>query len=530
MTKDLIAAPFSARYAPNGMVCSTDQLASSAGVALLRKGGSAADAAVGASAVLAVTSQHMCGAGGDLWALVHVPGQPRPFALNASGRSGSGADLKTITADALSSMPFHKDPRSVPVPGCVDGWLALHEKFGRLPLQEVLADAVSLASEGFPISAECALAVEALKDVDYADDYLRAGTPEVGELIKRPGLAKVLDGLSSGGRDTFYLGAFGQELIDFGRGEYHHEDLSQSQAEWVTPLSVDAFGHKIWGLPPNSQGYLCLAAAWIAEQVGVPSDPGHPDFWHLLVEASLQAAYDRPDVLHEHADGTSLLARSRLAPRAAAIRMDATASLPTATNHGDTIYLNAIDERRMGVSLIQSNASGWGALVFLPETGISLHNRGIGFSVDPASKAAYGPRRRPPHTLAPTLIEDSAAHLVALVGTMGGDSQPQVVLQLLARLLVAGQNPAQALAGRRWRLSGAQSNGFNTWADPSEVFLDVEEADSRVVNDLETRGHKIRSLAANHSAFGHAHIIKVEGDALVGAAEPRVSTSAAVAY
>ena len=153
--------------------------------------------------------------GRDPWALVHVPGQPKPFALNASGRSGSGADLKTITADALSSMPFHRDPRSVPVPGCVDGWLALHEKFGRPPLQEVLADAVTLASDGFPISAECALATEVLEDVDYADDYLRAGTPEVGELIKRPGLAKVLEDLSSGGRDTFYLGTFGQELIDF---------------------------------------------------------------------------------------------------------------------------------------------------------------------------------------------------------------------------------------------------------------------------------------------------------------------------
>ena len=128
MNKDLVNTPFSARYAPRGMVCSTDHLASDAGVALLRKGGSAADAAIGASAVLAVTNQHMCGVGGDLWALVHVPGQPRPLALNASGRSGSGADIKTITADALSSMPFHKDPRSVPVPGCVDGWLALHQK------------------------------------------------------------------------------------------------------------------------------------------------------------------------------------------------------------------------------------------------------------------------------------------------------------------------------------------------------------------------------------------------------------------
>ncbi len=528
--KDLINTPFSARHARNGMVCSTDHLASSTGVALLRKGGSAADAAVGASAVLAVTSQHMCGVGGDLWALVHVPGEPRPFALNASGRSGSGADLNTIGADGLSSMPFHKDPRSVPVPGCVDGWLALHEKFGRLSLEEVLADAVSLASDGFPISAECALATEALKGVDYAGDYLRKGTPEIGQVIKRPGLGQVLKDLAGGNRETFYLGTFGQELIDFGRGEYRPEDLSQSQADWVNPLSVDAFGHRIWGLPPNSQGYLCLAAAWIAEQVGVPSDTDHPDFWHLLAEASLQAAYDRQEVLHEHADGSLLLDSSRLAPRAAAIRMDGTASLPTATDYGDTIYLNAVDEHRMGVSLIQSNASGWGALVFLPETGISLHNRGIGFSVDPTSGAAYGPRRRPPHTLAPTLVEDSASQLVALVGTMGGDSQPQIVLQLLARLLVARQNPAQALAAKRWRLSGVQSNGFNTWADPSEVVLDVEGVDTRLVEELEARGHKVRSLTPNHSGFGHAHIIQVNGDVLTGAAEPRVSTSAAVAH
>ena len=130
----------------------------------------------------------MCGVGG-ICGHSHVLGQPRPFALNASGRSGSGADIKTITADALSSMPFHKDPRSVPVPGCVDGWLALHQKFGRLPLEEVLADAITLASDGFPISAECALATEVLEGVEYADDYLR-GMPKVGKLIKRPGLGK----------------------------------------------------------------------------------------------------------------------------------------------------------------------------------------------------------------------------------------------------------------------------------------------------------------------------------------------------
>ena len=158
------AAPsfFTSRHSLNGMVCSIDHLASAAGLSALRQGGSAADAAIATSAVLAVTCQHKCGVGGDLWALVHVPGKKRPFALNASGRSGSGARIESLLADGLSSMPFHGDPRSVPIPGCVDGWLALHKRFGRLNLETVLEDAILLASDGFPIGAECADATRAL--------------------------------------------------------------------------------------------------------------------------------------------------------------------------------------------------------------------------------------------------------------------------------------------------------------------------------------------------------------------------------
>jgi len=524
------ATPFSAVSARNGMVCSVDDLASRAGVSLLRKGGTAVDAAIGASAVLAVTNQHMCGVGGDLWALVHVPGRDRPFALNASGRAGSGADLERLRTDGLPTMPFHRDPRSIPIPGCVDGWLALHERFGSLPLGQILDDAITLATEGFPISLECAAATALLENVDHVDDYLSSGKAEAGQIIRRPGLGEALKGLESGSRESFYLGTFGQELIKFGGGEFTEQDLRKPQADWVVPLSIEAFGHRVWSLPPNSQGYLCLSSAWIADQLAIPRDPNDALFWHFLAEASLQAAFDRPEVLHEHADGAMLLDPSRLAPRAAAISADRTSSLPSGTNDGDTIYLNAIDKDRMGVSLIQSNASGWGALVFLPESGISLHNRGIGFSIDPTSPAAYGPGRRPPHTLAPTLVENSDGELVALVGTMGGDSQPQIVLQLLARLLVAGQDPAEALAAARWRFAGPESNGFNTWAEPSEVILEIEGSNPQLVSALENRGHKVRSLPANNGAFGHAHIIKVQGERISGAAEPRVSTSGAVGH
>lgn len=530
MTTGPLPALYKTRYARNGMVCSIDHLASGAGVAILRKGGSAADAAIATSAALAVTSQHMCGVGGDLWALVHVPGEPKPFALNASGHSGSGADIRSLQREGLVDMPFHKDPRSVPIPGCVDGWLALHHRFGRLPFEEVLSDAIDLATNGFPISGECAQATKLLRDVDNTEDYFANGPPEAGQVIRRPKLGDTFRQLSIGGRDSFYLGSFGEDLVSFGSGEYAPNDLTTPQADWVEPLSVEAFGQRIWSLPPNSQGYLCLSSAWIADQLGLPTDPSDPVFWHLLAEAALQAGFDRNEVLHQDADGEALLASTRLQPRASSIRREETSTLPTGVNDGDTIYLNAVDADRMGVSLIQSNASGWGALVFLPGSKISLHNRGIGFSTDPNSVAAYGPKLRPPHTLAPTLVQDLDGSLRALVGTMGGDSQPQIVLQLLARLFVAKEDPGTALASARWRFAASSSNGFNTWAEPENVTLEIEGDHPALSAELARLGHTLSSLPSNSSAFGHAHIITSQEGVLSGAAEPRVSLSGVAAY
>ena len=525
-----VEAPYDTRHAPNGMVCTIDHLASSAGVAILRAGGSAADAAVAASACLAVTSQHMCGMGGDLWALVHHSDGEPPAALNASGRAGSGADSDRLRAEGFTDMPYRGDARSIPVPGCVDGWMALHSRFGRLPIADVLQPAIGLATDGFPIGAQCAAATEQLVDVANTEDYLAHAIPSPGTRIVRQGVAEALEAVAAGGRDAHYEGAFGRSLIEFGAGEYTEADLHRSNADWVQPLAVEAWGHRLWTVPPNSQGYLSLAAAWIADRLDLPSDTSDPAFAHLLIEAAKQAGFDRPDVLHEHSDGAHLVSADRLAPRARAISPHAVASLGGPTSNGDTIYMNAVDSDRMGVSLIQSNASGWGALAFLPGSRISLHNRGLGFSTVAGHPAEYGPGRRPPHTLAPALVQTAAGALRAVIGTMGGDSQPQVILQLLARLLHVGEDPGRTIASARWRLAGSNPTGFHTWADPAELEIQIEGHAPEIDDALRSIGHRVRRIGAHHSAFGHAHLIEVQGSVLAGASDPRALNGGVAGY
>ncbi len=524
--------PFATRYARSGMVCSVDHLASDAGVALLRAGGSAADAAVAASAVLAVTTQHMCGMGGDLWALVHhADGEP-PAALNASGRAGSGANASGLRSEGRTRMRFRADIRSVPIPGCVDGWLALHERFGRTPLAEVMAPAIDLAEGGFPLSPHGAAATTLLEGTANSGDYPEGSQP--GDLIRRPGVAAALHEIIEGGREAYYEGDFGSDLIDLGRGEYAAADLARSQADWVTPLRTAAWDHAIFTVPPNSQGYLTLAGAWIADGLDLPSDPDDPLFAHLLAEAAKQAGWDRPEVLSDSADGNALISPDRLAPRRSAISPDVASPLGAGTGTGDTMYLAAVDADRMGVSLIQSNASGWGVGLWTPTHRISLHNRGIGFSLDEGHPAEYGPGRRPPHTLAPALVQHADGSLRSVVGTMGGDAQPQVLLQVLARALACREDPARAIGTGRWRWGAAAGTGFDTWADPENLELRIEGhaawASPDGLADLGRRGHRVGADAPHDNAFGHAHLIEVHDGVLAGAADPRALTGSAAGY
>jgi gamma-glutamyltranspeptidase/glutathione hydrolase len=509
------------------MVCSVDHLASNAGLATLRAGGSAADAAIATNAVLAVTSQQMCGMGGDLFALVHT-GIGEPVALNASGRAGSGADAARLRAEGMTRMPPQGDIRSVPVPGCVDGWMALHERYGRLPLAEVLEPALSYAADGFPASPSLAAAASRLGDLSGAEDY--TSTPiEAGSIMRRPGVARALEAIGRGGRGAWYEGEFGEELLHLGDGEYTDEDLRRVQADWVEPLRARAFGHDLWTIPPNSQGYLILAAAWIADGLDVPLDTDDAQWAHLLIEAARQAAFDRLAVLHEHADGGALLDAARLAPRRDAIDPTRAATLGLPTAAGGTTALCAADGDGMGVSLIQSNASGFGAFLATPRTRVFLQNRGIGFSLEPGHPAEYGPGRRPPHTLAPSLVTRVDGTLAALAATEGGDMQPHVLLQLLHRVLAAGQSPAPALAAGRWSLRSGDG-GFESWDQHGRVVVHVEgQAPAAWDDELRARGHEV-VRDAPWGAFGLSHVITAANGLYSGASDPRYSESLAAAY
>lgn len=504
------------RYALNGMVCTADHLASAAGVAMLDRGGNAVDAAIAANAVLAVTAPHLCGLGGDLFALVH---DGAVSALNASGRAGSGADPGRLRAEGRDRMPHLFDIRSVPVPGCADGWLALHERYARLPLADLLAPAIRHAAGGFPASPLLGPTADFVGTLAGAGDFAAVRRP--GDVIRRPGVARALSALAEGGREAFYQGEFGEGLLALGGGEYTGDDLARPNADWVEPLEIEVFGHRVWTTPPSSQGYLLLLALEILAGLGPPADPAEPRWAHLLVESARAAGHDRLGVLHE----TAVAPLDTAAARRALVDPARRSPLPAAPSaSGDTTYLCAVDGDGMGVSLIQSNASGFGSLLFEPGTGINLHNRGIGFSLTPGHPAEYGPGRRPPHTLCPALVTRPDGTLRAVLGTMGGDAQPQILLQIVTRLLLHGQAPGETVGAPRWRLSGGDT-GFDTWR--SDQGVEVEEG-APWADGLRERGHAV-GTAAYGTDFGHAHLIDLlPSGALAGAADPRALIGAAL--
>lgn len=519
-----VAAPFNSARAPHHMVASADQLATQAGLAMLASGGNAVDAAIATNAAIAVTGPHLCGMGGDLFALVHHRGQV--LCLNSSGRAGSGADADAVRADGHQVMPFRHDIRTVTVPGCVDGWVTLHERFGSLPLSTLLAPAIALAEDGFPASP---LLVGSIARVDAAAaatlQELHSQARRPGERVRRPGVARALRAIAEGGRAAFYEGEFGDGLLALGRGWFTADDLARSQAEWVTPLRAAAFGVDLWTVPPNSQGYLTLAAAQVAEQLTLPGDPDHEHWAHLLAEAAKVAGFDRPEVLHEAADGDALLAAVRA--RAGDVSLDRCSDLGANPAQGDTTYLCTTDRTGMGVSLIQSNASGFGSWLVEPNTQINLHNRGLGFNLRPGHAAELRPGARPPHTLSPALAT-RGTDLAAVFGTMGGDAQPQILLQLATRLFHHRQSPAAAIHAGRWALSGPVT-GFDTWTSTSGPVLEVEgNAPTEWAAALAARGHRVVEVPPYDSGFGHAHaIVRDEHGFWSGAADPRARVGSA---
>lgn len=513
--------PQSSTRGTRHLVAAADQLAARAGDAIFAAGGNAVDAAIATNAAIAVTGPHLCGLGGDLFALIHDG--TTVHALNSSGRAGSGANADQLRSEGMSVMPFRHDIRVVTMPGCVDGWVALSERFGSLPLAELLQPAIDLAEHGFPASP---LLVGAARQLDSAGaaalSELATQATHVGATVRRPGVARALRAIAASGRDGFYLGEFGEGLMLLGNGLFQEADLRRSSAEWVAPLTRSAFGVDLHTIPPNSQGYLTLGAAALLNDFNL-GDTEEDRWAHLTIEAAKVAGYDRPQVLSDRADGEALL--DAILARRDLLNVNSASKVGVRSTNGDTTYLCTAEVDGLSVSLIQSNASGFGSWLAEPNTQINLHNRGLGFSLEPGHPAVFGAGRRPPHTLSPALATRDG-EFVSVFGTMGGDAQPQILLQIAARLFEHDQSPAEAIHAARWALAGEKS-GFDSWDDLTRQQVLLEgHCPTHWRERLTARGHRIRVRPEWDSVFGHAHAIVRDELGLAGAADPRARVSA----
>ncbi len=454
-----------------------------------------------------------------------------------------------MRAEGMTTMPLRGDIRSVQVPGAVDGWLALHARHGRLPLERVLAPAIELAEEGFSASIMLAFATHLVHALPGAGELCPEGPLEVGQRVRLPGIARTLRSVARDGRDAFYRGEFGRGLLDLGAGQFSAGDFASSLAQWCEPLRLRAWGHDLWTVPPPSQGYLSLAGAAVAERAGLGTDPDDPRWAHLLVETWRAVGHDRPDVLFDGADGGALLGVERLERATARVSAERAAPADVAPGgrgapagvagvarlgDGDTTHLCALDADGLGVSLTQSNALDFGSHLVEPATGVFLHNRGVGFSLDEGHPAEVGPGRRPPHTLSPLLVTSPDGTLTHLVGAMGGDAQPQVISQLLARLLRSGQDPATAISAARLSLDAPAAAPFRLWWGDDLTVLVEAHAPAAWRPALEDHGHRVRTISAfDPVAVGCAQIIATEHEAggsrqIVAASDPRSPEGAAV--
>jgi len=516
------------RPATDAIVVSPHYLASAAGIEIIGAGGNAVDAAIAVDAVLGVVAPDTCGPGGDLFALIHQPGVEEPTALNASGMAGSGITAEEMRDLGLGAIPY-RSPWSITVPGCVDGWEALVERYANLPLADLLSPAITLAREGFPVSLELAASLTSLTTMissqPSAGSLYPNGQPaEFGTIITRQDLADTLEAIATSGRDSFYMGAPGAGITEATGGAVTPDDLAVTQCGWVDPASLDIFGRTGWTIGTNTQGYITLATLWIFEHLDPPTDPNDPLFHHLLIEAYRSVAWERSmyvtDPRTAPLSSTELLDTDRLARRASTIDRTRAGRWPMPDRApGGTAYMTVKDGNGMGVSFIQSNFAGIGSGLSAGATGVFLHNRGAGFNLIPGHPNEYQPGRRPMHTLSPTLWT-SGGSLDLLLGTRGGDQQPQFLAQYAAHHFHAGECTDDSQMAPRWSMEQPEPG--------TDSALRIEPRFSPTTRStLEALGHTVTDADSWEPGWGPISAIDVGGE-MKGSADPRISTSAAL--
>jgi gamma-glutamyltranspeptidase/glutathione hydrolase len=529
--------------ATRGMVTSPHSLASSAGVDVLRAGGSAVDAAIATSAVLSVVYPHMTGLGGDAFWLIHDGSTGEVKYLNGGGKAAGAASLASLQARGIGEIPLRGIvPATLTVPGAVASWIEAHEAFGRLPLPRVLDSAILSAREGFPVTARLSSFIAMMRDELVADPeaarlFLPDGaTPPPGSLLTNPNLARTLQSIAHEGWAGFYEGDVAAEMGRFAReqgGLFQPADFGRQRAVWGAPLTGCYRDVTIFNTPPPTQGFTVLEMLNLIEpHAPQGADLLGPDRVHLLVQAKQIAYHDRDQLLADPSFAEvpveKLISRpyaerrGRLIDPASALSWDRVPSFGSLA--GDTVYVAAVDGDGNAASLIQSLYGAFGSCVVAGDTGVVLHNRGAYFSLDPAHPNRLEPGKIPLHTLIASMAKRDGK-LRSVLGCMGADGQPQIQVQLYSAMIDHGLDIQEAIEMPRF-LSGRFALG------EARDTLHMEGRFPReTIATLEKRGHLVNRWEAWCEMAGHAHGITIDPQSgvLGGGSDPR-SDGAAIGY
>jgi gamma-glutamyltranspeptidase / glutathione hydrolase len=502
---------------PRAAVATPHYLASATGLAVLAGGGNAVDAAVAAILTLGVVAPYLCGFGGDLFAVVW-DGDLNGYL--GSGRSAAEASLDAVAARAGTPHMPVLGPDSVTVPGGVAGWFDLLGRWGTRDFGTLAADAVAYAHDGFPVTAAAAPVFAEAARMYRRDPWFERwqrvyGDVTAGSWLRQPALARTIERIAQDGPDAYYRGPIGEAIVatlSEDGADLRQGDFAAHVGEWVPPLRAAYRDVEVAELPPPTQGVTALEALRILDGGPLPA-PG-PAREHLLIEALKQALADRDRYVTEPTamprPATELLAEPFVASRRDALRADR--AVPPGvgvTQPGGTAYLCASDADGLLVSLIQSNFMSFGSGIHVSDWGINLNNRGFSFSLDPTHPNRFEPGKRPLHTLIPALgLRDGRPWLV--FGSMGGDAQTAVHVQLLAHLVDEGADPADALRAPRWRVDPGR------WTVHAEARFAPD-----VLEGLRARGHEVIDAPAYDARMGHAHVIRLESTGYAAASDPR---------
>lgn len=508
--------------ARNGMVASSQPLATLAGVQILVSGGNAVDAAIATAAVLGVVEPSSIGIGGDAFCLFYSAKDKSIKALDASGRSPLAMNLAFCRECGFKEMP-QRGIHSVTVPGAVQGWATLLDSHGTKKLADVVQAAIRYAEEGFPVAE---LTAEQWKESEArlkADEgasitYLINGrAPRAGEIFINPRMARTLRSIASEGADIFYKGEIADRIVRCSEklgGLFTGKDFTDHRSDWVEPITASYRGHDVYELPPATQGFVAVEMLKVLEGFDLKStEQGGADAFHLMIESKKLAFADRDRYLADRdfikISVGDLYASRRVESLRAKISLDRAASgyqnVPAGT---DTEYVAAADSEGNLVSFIQSNFMAFGSGVVEPETGIILQNRGHLFSLDEKHPNCIGPHKRCVHTLMPGMIMRHGKPYAAL-GLKGGHVQPQVQVQVISNLIDFGMTPQAAIAAPR----------FNH-IEGTRVALEAGIGQN-VRDELIRRGHQV--VDGNPESFGGAHAIMIDptSGVYVGGSDPR---------